>query len=858
MLSSMSSASSEVGQCDERPNAAGHDAGGAESIFRLLFERSGDAIIFLDTQKQALVDCNAAAVTLMRAPSKERLLETPAITLAPASQADGRSTSDSLKEITALILANGGQRFEWLARRFDGTEVWLEITASVIPVHEQVLHAIVARDISERKREEEEMRQLKATLERRVSERETELEASEGRLRTLVKLQRAMFQISEATNSAGDLGSLYKRIHQIISGLLAAKNFYIALLDPARELISFPYFVDELAVGTPDPRKTTTGLTGEVLRTGKPLLVTRSMLARKRQVGEAVIIDGVTELPFIEAGRPAACWLGVPLLLGSRALGVMAVQDYRDETIFGEEEKAVLMFIADQTALAIERKDAEEALKLRHREVMTLLDSLPGYAFFKDIQGRYVMANQNFCRAFGQTSQTIFGKMDHELFPAELAVKYRADDVKVLASREPLQVGEEQMLEGGRMLVVQTTKVPVKNDRDEVVGLIGLGFDITERKRAEEELRASAANLRESEARFRSAFYSSPIRTSIARVSDGKFIEVNDAFLEGLELPRTEVIGKSSTDLDIWTSAVDRASFWDDLRRSGIIRQREVTLHNRRGRHYTMLLAADIVEIRGEPHVLVNALDITDRKQAEEELLRALSREKELSELKSNFVSLVSHEFRTPLGVISTSSEILRNYLPELAEVERREHLDSIARNTRRMSDLMEEVLVIGRLDAGKMAFEPASLDLAALCRRLVDEVLSATNRACPINLSLGSLPDDASADARLLRHILTNLLANAVKYSDPGVAVDFTVARDDTEAIFTIRDHGIGIPDIDQKRLFNAFQRGGNVGARHGTGLGLVIVKRCVELHAGKLQLTSKIGEGTVVTVRVPVFQRT
>ena len=134
-------------------------------------------------------------------------------------------------------------------------------------------------------------------------------------------------------------------------------------------------------------------------------------------------------------------------------------------------------------------------------------------------------------------------------------------------------------------------------------------------------------------------------------------------------------------------------------------------------------------------------------------------------------------------------------------------------------------------------------------------EVLSATNRVCPINVTLGSLLADASADARLLRHMLTNLLANAVKYSEPGVAVDFMVARDGTEAIFTIRDRGIGIPDLDQKRLFNAFQRGGNVGARPGTGLGLVIVKRCVDLHGGRLQLTSKTAEGTVVTVRVPRF---
>jgi PAS domain S-box-containing protein len=810
-------------------------------MFRLLFERSGDAIILFDPQKQEIVDCNTAAVTLMRAPSKERLLHTDTAALAPANQPCGRSTRDALTEIAALIERNGGHRFEWLACRFDGTQVPLEITATPILAHGRVLHVIVPRDISERKSAEEKIHQLNATLEQRVTERTTKLASSEARLRTLVELQKAMFQISEAAHAAGDLDSLYARIHQIISGLLAAKNFYIALLDPATELISFPYFVDELAAGPPDPRKITTGLTGQVLRTGRPLLVTRSMLARKRQVGEAVIIDGVTELPFIEAGRPAACWLGVPLLFGNRARGVMAVQDYHDETVFGEDEKAVLVFIAEQTALAIERKRAEEALTQRHREVTTLLDSLPGYAFFKDAQGRYVMANHNFCRALGETSATIVGKTDHDLFPAELAAKYRADDAKLLASREPLQVGEEQMIEGGRIFFVQTTKVPVKNERDEVVGLIGLGFDVTE--------------LRESEARFRSAFYSSPVRTSIARVSDGRFIEVNDAFLDGLDLPRAEVIGKDSIELDIWTNAADRAAFWNDLKRDGVIRQREVTVHNQRGRLYTMLLSADIVEIRGEPHVLVNALDITERKQAEQELLRALTREKELSQLKSNFVSLVSHEFRTPLGVISSSSEILRDYLTELSEVERREHLDSIANNTLRMSKLMEEVLVLGRLDAGKMAFEPAPLDLAALCRGLMDEVLSATNHVCAINLTIGDLPADACADARLLRHVLINLLVNAVKYSDPGGKVNLAVGRQGTQAVFTIRDRGIGIPEADQPRLFNAFQRGSNVAARHGTGLGLVIVKRCVDLHGGNIQLTSKVGQGTLVTVSVPAF---
>ena len=147
--------------------------------------------------------------------------------------------------------------------------------------------------------------------------------------------------------------------------------------------------------------------------------------------------------------------------------------------------------------------------------------------------------------------------------------------------------------------------------------------------------------------------------------------------------------------------------------------------------------------------------------------------------------------------------------------------------------------------------------DLTGFCRRVVDEVLSATNRRCVIELSLASMPPEVKADERLLEHIFTNLLSNAVKYSEPGTTVRFAVERDGPDAVCTVRDQGIGISDEDQQNLFKAFHRGSNVGTRPGTGLGLLLVKRCADLHGGKLQLNSKIGEGTTVTVRLPIFGR-
>jgi signal transduction histidine kinase len=183
--------------------------------------------------------------------------------------------------------------------------------------------------------------------------------------------------------------------------------------------------------------------------------------------------------------------------------------------------------------------------------------------------------------------------------------------------------------------------------------------------------------------------------------------------------------------------------------------------------------------------------------------------------------------------------------------------LQSIVNNTRRMAEMMEEILALSRLDAGKMIFKPEPFDLASFCRRVVDEVLSATNRKCAIELSLASIPPEALGDERLLGHVFTNLLNNAVKYSEPGATIHFAVERDGGDAVCIIRDPGIGIPSNDQQWLFNAFQRGANVGDRPGTGLGLVLVQRSAELHRGSVRIESKVGEGTQVTVRLPMFEK-
>jgi signal transduction histidine kinase len=239
------------------------------------------------------------------------------------------------------------------------------------------------------------------------------------------------------------------------------------------------------------------------------------------------------------------------------------------------------------------------------------------------------------------------------------------------------------------------------------------------------------------------------------------------------------------------------------------------------------------------------------------ELKRSLEYERELGELKSRFVTMVSHEFRTPLGIIMSAIELMRHYEDRLPEDQKLELQNDIHDATKLMAGLMEQVLVLGRVEAGKLGYRPVSIDLDVLAGKLTDECLSVTNHKCPI---LWQPQGDvfqapARADETLLRHIFGNLITNAVKYSPAGSPVCFTAHRDDTDAVFEVRDTGIGIPKEDLPQLFEAFFRCSNVEDIPGTGLGLVIVKRCVDLHGGNLNLVSKVGQGTTFTIRLPLF---
>jgi PAS domain S-box-containing protein len=249
--------------------------------------------------------------------------------------------------------------------------------------------------------------------------------------------------------------------------------------------------------------------------------------------------------------------------------------------------------------------------------------------------------------------------------------------------------------------------------------------------------------------------------------------------------------------------------------------------------------------------------DITERKQAEEELRQSLERERELNELKSRFVSMVSHEFRTPLTTILSSSQLLKNYHERLTDERRDGHLTKIETQVRRLTELLEDVLTLSRAESVGFRFTPIPLDLEELCRSLTEEIQVITNTPHQIVFSSDGDCAGFMGDEKLLRQIVINLLTNAIKYSPNGGDVEFRLYCDEDNATLIVKDFGLGIPPDDQKRLFEPFHRAKNVGTISGTGLGLAIVKRAVEAHKGTIAVDSVVDVGTTFTIIIPLYPR-
>jgi len=887
--------------------------------FRLCFERSSDAMAVIDPLTTAILDCNAAAVSALGVSRKSDLIGHSPVEYAPEDQPGGELSDITLREVIRLTIEQGSHRFEWQVLTPEGNTTIHDVVATALPTEDRTLVLVAARDMGERKRVEAELRLSDSRWRRAFEQSPMSIQvfASDGSTLQINQAYRDLFQLTmedlrghnirhdQQLAEAGLLPLIERAFSgqvttidpipfelkalpdQVARGVRWIGSTMFPVLDAKNNIIEVVCIhQDKTAVveAEAEVRKLNHSLEQRIADRTAELQASEERFKRLFEfspLGIGLVDDHGN---FQQTNTAFAEMLGyttdelnsmnywdinrVKHFAGQRSFfdklqGAGRFGPYEKEYIrkdgttlpvmlhgmrvVSSEGEVQIWGIAQDMSL---REEAERALRKSEEKFKALFEFSPLGMARVSWDGSFLQVNESFARMIGRTVEDVHSLTYWDVTPA----KYEEQEIKILETvKEHGTFGpfeKEYIHKDGHLVPIVLSGMLIRSPDGEEQ-LWGIAVDTTDRTRAEKA-------LRESERKFRTLFEGSS--QGVMLHENELFSDVNPAAARIFGRAPEELIGSHPSDFateyqpDGEHSSIAARRHLQDCLEKGTTR---FEWSQRHAKGHDVLMEVVLTRIPDGENDLIQAAvtDISERKRAETELKRALERERELNQLKSNFVSMVSHEFRTPLGIIQSSAEILDDYLDRLAPEERREQLQSIIKNSRRMAGLMEDVLLLGRLDAGRMKFLPGPLDLGALCRGLVDEVNSTTSARCPIGFFTADLPVAAQADERLLRHILLNLLSNAVKYSEAGQPIAFRATGVSDSVRFEIQDHGIGIPADELEQLFAAFQRGSNVGQRPGTGLGLVIVKQSVELHGGTIDVESQLNAGTTVIVTIPLI---
>lgn len=518
--------------------------------------------------------------------------------------------------------------------------------------------------------------------------------------------------------------------------------------------------------------------------------------------------------------------------------------------------------------------ELEAALVARVGDEATLSHAPPNrdyHIFDKMLEGclvigfdwRYLYINDAAARHGAQAKEALLGCTVMEKYPGVEQTEIFDLLRRCMDERVPLHGENQYIYPDGTDAWFELSIQPVPE------GIFVLTLDISKHRRAQIELQRQAAELEqrvqertaELQAEKRQLRYHAGLQENVA---DAVMVTDLDFRIQSWNRAAQRIYGWTSDEVfDKSAADVLRTQFADDERTRVMMRFREqgwwegeVVQHRKDGTPIHILGAVTLIKDENNNPIGIVSInhDITERKRTEDALRQALEREKELGDLKSRFVSMASHEFRTPLASILAVTETLSAYRHKLTEEQIDARFDKIKDQINHLKAIMEDVLLVARMQARRVEFAPALLDLDALCRSVLDEFISQPKMAHVIEYECAPSLKQVMLDKKLVRQVISNLVANALKYSPDGTTVNVSLRAVEGEAIIKISDQGIGIPEADQKHLFEPFHRAANVGTVSGTGLGLVIAKESVELHGGSIAVESQVGSGTTFLVRFPI----
>ncbi|ASC71135.1 Two-component sensor histidine kinase [Halomicronema hongdechloris C2206] len=490
-----------------------------------------------------------------------------------------------------------------------------------------------------------------------------------------------------------------------------------------------------------------------------------------------------------------------------------------------------------------------EALQRSEAKLQALIDQAGVGIKQIDLQGRLLQVNQKFSNLLGYAPEDLVGQ---PLLDITYPEDWEADSAVlrqiITGDTRTAEVETRKLHRDGHVLWAHITYALVRTSSGKPDYIVSIVQDITERRRSQQEL-LRQKNLRD--AIFNYA-------TDALFLVDPKTLLIVDCNQRAVELfqanSKNDLIGRKGGDTlqkyaftpaEIQEVLAEMAEkgFWT----------REIEYVTFLGREFWGSLACRPLTVAQATLNIVRVTDISERKRAEAQALAALEREQELNTLKTQFISMASHEFRTPLTTIMGSAELLRYAGHKWSEEKRQRHFEQIKTTVQHMAHLVEDVLLISRADSDRLPFHPRPVQVSQLCQTLIDELTLADQNRHQLQFDTSGQPYPGLYDQHLLRQIVTNLMSNALKYSPEHSTVTIRLIYRNDGIALEIQDQGIGIPQKDQGHLFQPFSRATNVGNRQGTGLGLVIVKKAIEMHNGHIEVESTEGVGTLFKVWLP-----
>ena len=362
--------------------------------------------------------------------------------------------------------------------------------------------------------------------------------------------------------------------------------------------------------------------------------------------------------------------------------------------------------------------------------------------------------------------------------------------------------------------------------------------------------------LKNSEQRYRSLIEN--VGVGVVVVQDGRMVFANPSLVRTIGHPLEYLLSQPFTSTihpDDIAEVVERHQ--KRLRGERVAKEYGFRIVTAAGETRSLELSAGLIDWNQRAATLMFVVDVTERQKTAQAQRLALPKHNELTDRKSRFISMASHEFRTPLATIHGSVELLQHYDDRMPTDKKQATLQKIDDAVERMVHMLENVMLIGRSDSVHMEFRPRPLSITRFCKGLLDELRgTAAIHFDALKWTVELPPDETFflLDDALIRNIVGNLLSNAIKYTPGGESVEFIIREIETGDLhISVSDHGIGIPEEDLDQLFASFHRASNVGTIAGTGLGLSIVKEAVAHHGGRIAVTSTMGAGSCFTVVMP-----